>query len=297
MQHSEKLCFVQFLHPQSEPSRSRGSKWNSEKHVRKYLRADGRYLDGDRPAEGTIEFWGEREAESVVASEFQRPVPYGPRRAWSPCYEKKEDYQGLQNTDPFVFGGFYYTGCQQYTSLGPTQLRFLSKGSVVLFGSRVGGAFALDTVFVVAGWIDHDADNYRSVLEGKVLDAYWDVTLAPRYADGDALCGPVLPFCLPREGASERLYFGATYDCPFEGRFSFVPCLPAGSASAGFPRPTIELPGVLSPDLARKYKLNCRCIMSGVVNLWESVVGQVLRQGQLLGIELSVPGLCGSGPS
>ena len=165
---------------------------------------------------------------------------------------------------------------------------------MVLFGSRVGGAFALDTVFVIASWIDHDADSYRSLLEGQVPDAYWDVTLAPRYADGDPLCRPVLPVCLRGEGASERLYFGATHDCPFEGMFSFVPCLPAGSASAGFPRPTIELPGVVSPDLGRKYKVNCRCNMSGVVNLWENVVGQVLRHGQLLGIELSVPGLCGS---
>ena len=294
---SEKLCFVQFLHPQFEPSRSSGSKWNSGKHARKYLRADGRYLDGDHPAEGTIEFWGEWEAESVVACEFRRPVPYGPRRAWLPCYEKKEDYRGLQNTDPFVFGRFYYTGCQQHTSRGPTRLRFLSKGSVVLFGSRVGGAFALDTVFVVASWIDHDSVNYRSVLEGQVPDAYWDVTLAPRYADGDPLCGPVLPVCLPGDGASERLYFGATYDCRFEGMFSFVPCLPAGPASAGFSRPTIELPGVVNPDLARKYKVNYECDMSDVVNLWENVVGQVLRQGQLLGIELSVPRICGSVPS
>ncbi len=292
MPPSERLCFVQFLHPQSEPSRTKGSRWNSDKHTRKYLRVDGQYLDGEYPVDGTIEFWGEWEAESVLASEFQGPLRHGPRRAWSPCYEQKDDYRGLQNTDPFVFGGFHYTGCQQHTSRGPTQLRFLSKGSVVLFGSRVGGAFALDTVFVVSSWIDHDVVTHRSVLEGRVPDAYWDVTLAPRYADGDPLCGPVLPVCLPGDGASERLYFGATYDCPFEGMFSFVPCLPAGSASAGFSRPTIELPGVVNPDLPRKYKINEQRDMAKVVNLWERVVGQVLRQDLLLGIELLVPGPC-----
>lgn len=291
---TEKRCFVQFLHPQSEPSRQVGARWNTGGHARKYLRADGCYLDGDLLIDGTMEFWGEWEAESVLVGEFGRPDPGGPRRVWKPCYEKKADYAGLQNTDPFVFGGFYYTGCQQHTSRGPTQLRFLNEGSVVLFGSRVGGAFALDTVFVVASWIDHDAVTYRSVLQGRVPDAYWDVTLAPRYAREDPLCAPASAVCLPEDGASERLYFGATYDYPVGGMFSFVPCLPAGSVSAGFARPTIELPGVINPDLSRKYKISHRHEPEGLVTLWEKVVDQVLRQGLLLGVEVSVPDLCRS---
>ena len=292
----EKLCFVQFLHPQSEPSKQSGSGWNTGEHVRKYLRADGRYLDGDRPADGPIEFWGEWEAESVVACEFKGRESPKPRRVWWPCYEKKAGYGGLQNTDPFVFGGFYYTGCQQHTSQGPTQLRYLSRGSVVLFGSRVGGAFALDTVLVVDSWIDHDAATYRSVLKARVPDAYWDVTLAPRYAGADPVCGPVSPVCLPGVEVSDRLYFGATYDCPFEGMFSFVPCMPPGSLRSGFPRPIIELPGVINPAAARKYRSNPQRSLAEVAMLWQQVVDQVSCQGLLLGIEVSVPGSCWSSP-
>ena len=41
-----------------------------------------------------------------------------------------------QNTDPFVFGErFHYTGCLRHTRRGPTQLRYLAPGSLVLFGS------------------------------------------------------------------------------------------------------------------------------------------------------------------
>ena len=104
---AEKLCFVQFLHPQSEPTRNSGSRWNTGKHVRKYLCTDGAYLDGDQAIDGPIEFWGEWEAESVVAREFRSGDPQGPRRVWRPCYEKKTDYCGLQNTDPFVFEGSF----------------------------------------------------------------------------------------------------------------------------------------------------------------------------------------------
>jgi len=40
-----------------------------------------------------------------------------------------------------------------------TQLRNLSRGSVILFGSKRPGRpeFTLDTVFVVAGFVDHGA--------------------------------------------------------------------------------------------------------------------------------------------
>ena len=165
---------------------------------------------------------------------------------------------------------------------------------MVLFGSRVDGAYALDTVFVVASCIDHDAVTYRSLLKGRVPDAYWDVTLAPRYAGEDPLCGPVSPLCLPGDGASERLYFGATYDDPVGGMFLFVPCLPAGSASAGFARPTIELPDVISPNLSRKYKLNVQRDPADLVKLWEQAVDQVLCQDLLLGGEVSIPGRCRS---
>ena len=88
----------------------------------------------------------------------------------------------------------------------------LRKGSVVLFGSRVAGQYVVDTVFVVAGCIDHEAATHRELLSGKVPDAYWDVTLKPLYASGTDRRAWM---CLPGEGLSWRLYFGATYENPF----------------------------------------------------------------------------------
>jgi hypothetical protein len=95
----------------------------------------------------------------------------GPHHIFSPYYQRPASYHRLQNTDPFVFGErFLFTICQQHTATGPTQLRFLERGSVILFGSSVGRRFVLDTVFVVSRWIDHDHASYQQKLEGQVLE-------------------------------------------------------------------------------------------------------------------------------
>ena len=283
----EKLCFVQLIHPGGEPTAARGRAWNRRSHVRKFMRVRGECLLDGMLVEDELEFWGEWEAESELVEVHNPPMPGGPDRVWSPYWLKKDDYKGFQNTDPFVFGGFHYTGCMQRRKNGPNQLRYLARGSVVLFGSRVGGQYVVDTVFVVDDWIDHDADSYRRLLAGKVPDAYWDVTLEPRYANE---ADKESWFCLPGEGLSWRLYFGATYDEPIEGMFSFIPCQPSGTLGGGFARPAIQLPGVVKPDLPRKYLLNPQEDLANVVNFWERVAEQVRAQGLAMGVSLEVPG-------
>ena len=291
----ENLHFVQFLHPGGEPTPKSGAGWNRGKHTRKYLVVDGRYLNSHcRPVAGPVEFWGEWEAESEPVKVFGNQGWGGPQRIWRPYYEKKVSYAGLQNTDPFVFGGFYYTGCQQRTKSGPTQLRYLQRGSVVLFGSRVGGQFAVDTVFVVKDWVDHDAASYRHRLHGLVPDAYWDVTLYPRYSKegcgdlADGRFGKAPDFCVIPE-TSWRLYIGATYDEPFEGMFSFFPCQPSGATDTGFSRPAIYIPNIINPDLARKYRLNPPTSIDDVKARWRQVAEQVQAHGLKLGIAAKVP--------
>ena len=283
---TEKLCFVQLLHPGGEPTAALGRRWNRGRHVRKFLRAGGQYVHNDDLVDGVVDFWGEWESESELVGEFRRPLVHGPKRVWRPYWVEKEDYWGLQNTDPFVFGGFYYTGCLQRRENGPTQLRYLARGSVVLFGSRVAGSFVVDTVFVVDDWIDHDGSSYEALLRGKVPDAYWDVTLKPRYANES---GKKAWFCSPGEGLSWRLYFGASYDSPVEGMFSFVPCKPSAEAPGGFPRPSIELPGIVNPDFGRNFRLNPQSGVGNVVGLWERVAEQVQYQGLSLGVCLDLP--------
>src|SRR5262245_14107376 len=173
-----KLCFVQFIHPGGEHRPDSGAlkRWNRESHKRKFLRNPGRYVTYGNIQEGHVAFWGEWEPESRVVKEIFHPIPKGPRYIYEPFYLVPASYRGLQNTDPFVFGErFYYTGCQQRTRNGPTQLRYLSRGSVILFGSCLDKSkFVLDTLFVVDGWVDHNEKNYKDVLGSKVSQAYID---------------------------------------------------------------------------------------------------------------------------
>lgn len=236
----DRLCFVQFLHPGGEhqPDAGRVRTWNRNDHRRKFLRSPGRYLGANGPQDGRIVFWGEWEPESVAIAEVEEPLPDGPRWVYEPYFVPPEgasdeaEYGGRQNTDPFVFGRrFLYTGCLQHKQGRPTQLRNLTRGSVILFGScRSGSRFVVDTVFVVADHIDHTKLDHRDRLRGRVPPTYEAVTLAPWYANTD------------EPARIHRLYIGATYDETVEGMFSFVPCLPNALAPKGFARPTVRLP-------------------------------------------------------
>ena len=177
----DKLCFVQFVHPggEHEPDHDYCKHWNFAKHRRKFLRTDGGYRSGQASPtrRGEIVFWGEWEPESQVSS-FTAPLTHGPRFLHEPYYSKSTQPDG-QNTDPFVFGrNFLYTECRQHTAKGPTQLRYLTQGSVVLFGSCLERSFfALDTVFVVDDHVEHDATNYKSRLKGIVSEIYKMATI------------------------------------------------------------------------------------------------------------------------
>lgn len=288
-----KLCFVQFLHPGPEHQPDGGSfkSWNRSGHLRKFLKHTGRYVRDGRLAEGEIVFWSEWEPESEVVSEIQSPLDGGPRYIYRPFYVKPTSYPGLQNTDPFVFGErFYYTLCRQTSSRGttqfPTQLRHLKRGSVILFGSCVRGGFALDTVFVVEDWIEHSRANFRARLADAIPEAYKDVTVAPCYQepfDGANGCAPQNP-SLPL-----RLYFGATYDNPLHGMFSFFPCLEYEKGVRGFARPRISMRGVIKDTHKQNYKLTLGDSLDDVKALWDEVVSQVEGQGLRLGVFTDIP--------
>lgn len=76
-----------------------------------------------------------------------------PACLWLPYYViPDDDCEGLHNTDPFIFGDqFLYSNCKQPSSL---RLRSLDRGSVIAFGSRKAGRWLLDTVLVVACFVD-----------------------------------------------------------------------------------------------------------------------------------------------
>lgn len=287
----DKVCVVQFLHPggEHEPEAGRIKRWNRNDHRRKFLKSPGRYLPLEahepQPQQGEIVFWGEWEAESDVVAEIGAPLPDGPRWVYAPYFALPAHgadeawYAGRQNTDPFIFGDrFRYTGCLQHKRTGPTQLRHLTRGSVILFGScRDRSRFVVDTVFVVADHLDHTKQNHRDRLRGRVPATYEAVTLAPWYVDPDSAF------------RSHRLYEGATFDDRVAGMFSFFPALPAALAPRGFARPTIRLPGVITDRHSQGYRLNPQARAADAVPLWEGVVRQITEQGLMLGIGAALP--------
>ena len=281
---------MQFLHPGAEhlPDSPGVREWTriEDGHARKYLRCPGRCLrslDGTAD-EGEIGFWGEWEPPSRTEA-MTNPLPDGPRWIHRPYWSRQTSYRGLQNTDPFVFGDrFFYTGCLQYTKLGATQMRNLARGSVILFGSKRPGRaeFTVDTVFVVADFIDHSFRNYRRKLVGVIPETYTAVTLSPWYADVGGCAAQEL-------SRTYRLYFGATIENPFDGMFSFFPCVSGGRICSGFARPTIHIPGVITPSMTQNKRLNPQQSLADVKLLWEEVVHQVLRHDLALGAFAALP--------
>lgn len=276
---ADALAFVQFIHPGHEHAPDAGDikSWNRGPHRRKFLLADGTYLLGSERCEGRVAFWGEWEPPSRVVARYPADGDL-PRFVHEPILERPDSFRGLQNTDPYVFGDrFLYTGCQQHTNRGATetQLRRLSRGSVILFGScRDLTRFVVDTVFVVADSVDHSFRDHKEVLHGVVADHYWAVTLGPWYADG----GDAMSF---------RLYLGATPQDPVEGMFSFVPCVPAESTEdPRFPRPELRLLGSITPHLRQGKKMTKLASLHDVAGVWAQVVEQVERHDLALGTRI-----------
>jgi hypothetical protein len=276
----EKLCFVQFIHPGGEhgPDAPGMKRWNVGLHRRKFLRSTGVALDSSRQKQrDELIFWGEWEPESRV-DEVASPVAEGPRFVQRPFYSDPPSEGWRQNTDPFVFGDqFHYTGCLQHTRHGPTQLRFLGRGSVILFGSCIGRSkFVLDTLFVVDRWVHHTEADHQHALEGQISDVYRAVTIDSWYSG---------PGC---DSNSYRLYFGATPEQPVGEMFSFFPASTSERHPNGFPRPEIRL-DLITPNLTQGKRLNPQTSLSDVRRLWSAVAKQVEASGLLLGVHADLP--------
>ncbi len=279
----DKRLIVQFIHPGSEhrPDRWGLKEWNAAKyHKRKFLTSEGSFIDArGHSHRDRLVFWGEWEPQSRAIACFASDSPGMPRYLFEPYYAVPSSYRGLQNTDPFVFGDrFHYTGCLQHSEGGVTQLRFLKKGSLLLMGSCINNRahFGIDTVFVIAEYIDHHIGDYEKVLGEVVSDTYWDVTIRPWYENLSDL------------ERSHRLYFGATPEDPVDGMFSFFPCLPLEAEPRRFPRPQIQLSGIVNPRLCQNRK-HTLVPPGNAKQTWDEVVRQVREQGRLLGARADLP--------
>ncbi len=286
-----KLCFVQFLHPGGEHKPDDGliKKWNTKSHQRKFLRQAGRYVADGKVEKGKMLFWGEWEPESKV-TEVDGPVDQGPRFIYEPYYVVPKPCDRLQNTDPFVFGEqFHYTVCLQPDF---PQLRHLSKGSVILFGSCKDHAFVLDTVFVVDEWIDYIIANYAEDLAGAISQEYEEVTILPLYWELIAeskSCSRRKRSCTPPNAEQTwRLYFGASHVKRVHGMYSFFPCQRYDVNTGGFPRPRISL-SEIADEKSRGIKRTYIGRLDEMKLLWDKVVEQVKDQGLAPGVYAEMP--------
>jgi hypothetical protein len=192
----------------------------------------------------------------------------------------------LMNTDPFVYGEhFFYSICKQNNTHGPTAMQRLARGSVILFGSgQHRSQFVVDTVFVIADYVDWDLTNYRKRLAGVVPPEYFHSTLEPiAYEMKVRNLSPSQTF---------RLYIGATVEKPCEGMFSFFPCLPAKDGTdKGFARPAVRRTGIITDNLTQGQRMNPMPDVAAVRALWTDVARQVLAQGLDLGVHADLPRL------
>ena len=287
----DRLCFVQFIHPglEHEPDSAIGRSWNVEMHRRKFLKQSGRSLASldAAPAASKLVFWGEYEPPTARVKSYAHAVPDGPRFLFAPApVPFHPNDPPLMNTDPFVFGDrFFYSICKQNNKRGPTAMQRLARGSVILFGSgQHRSQFVVDTVFVVADYVDWNLSNYRERLQDVVPPEYFHSTLEPiAYEMKVRDLSPSQTF---------RLYLGATRETPYEGMFSFFPCLPAQVGEArGFARPILRRAGIITDNLTQGQRLNPQPDVAAVRALWTDVARQVLDQGLCLGVHADLPKL------
>lgn len=274
---------VQFPHPGGEHDMSRRQirEWQSgsASHRRTFLQVDGRFresLDGPDVV-GGLAAWVEWEAQACLICELD-PVAGGPSWLCDPVVDglapTPEDGSPPQNTDPFVFGDrFRYTACRQPTN---RKLRALGRGSLILLGSSVGGDFVLDTVFVVAEYIDHTATTYDGLPSSVSSDDHRRFTLDPWYGWGD-------------DGTTYRLYLGATPDEPVEGMFSYVPCRPQAGDRSAFARPAIHLPPFVDPRVRMQARSSSVVEPKVVADAWRTVADSVMEAGLCFGTRFTLP--------
>jgi hypothetical protein len=271
---------VQFPHPGGEhnPGNCRRQPWNAGDHRRKFLQSEGRCVAKDGSlSDGALVFWGEWEAPSIIKERWVKKDPL-PRFLHVPIWEH-QTAGGMprQNTDPWVFGdSFRFSNCRQLTpQRNPSALQKLTPGSMVLFGSTIGGEFVVDTVFVVK-----DFCTFSPGKPPETDEAFRVCTVESLITTGNAAADPF------------TLYRGATYEAPINGMYSFVPCRRADTAQARFLRPSISLPGYVNPSSTQTARgAKDPRSAADVREQWENVRKQVLDASCLLGVWFATPQL------
>lgn len=271
--------FVQFPHPGNEhhPAGQAMGWHRGRTHGRKFMLCRGRYAGADGVAvDGEVVFWGEWEPPSEIVARWE-PSGDLPRALHRPYWITPGDDGFRQNTDPWVFGErMILSNCRQVARGRPSAVQQLTRGSVVCFGSTIGGVFCADTVMVIA--------SAETWVPGAGADLGAGEAFRVCAAESLSCGGGRLPGRL-------TLYRGATIDDPVNGMYSFVPALTAARPYPRFARPGVELselnqlirPGRQSPWRSHSMppgELHAK---------WDAIRCEVLAAGLVLGVSLDTP--------
>jgi hypothetical protein len=188
-----------------------------------------------------------------------------------PVWEHPTSNGARQNTDPWVFGNsFRYSNCKQRAQAG---LRKLRPGSVIFFGSTLHGKFVVDTVFVVA-----NSTPFTPRHPPNVDDAFGVCTIESLRT-------------MVQDDFDFTLYDGATFEEPFNGMFSFVPCRRFDAGDYRFARPVLNLPRSYKVSNTRQpYGTKDPLTMEQVFERWDDARRQVLSADCLLGTHFRTAG-------
>lgn len=233
--------------------------WNDKKHKRKLIKTKGDTLIQNKLEKNkTLYFWGEWEPPSIFHilnnSTNQNHLPH---HVHTPILTGN----GKQNTDPFVFGDqFLYSNCRQ--SSRNSKLKYLEKGSIILFGSNKQEKFLLDTLFVVQDSIKINKSNLKEI-KIRTPETFHKTVLEKINIENNY-----------------RLYFSATYKKPYNEMYSFFPCKTEDPKD--FSRPIIKYKGI-------KNKAQNFYEIENSDNFYKEIVKQVKDQGCGLGVRAELP--------
>jgi len=309
---------VQFLHPGTQYSvkkdwkKNKRMPWNKDAHHRKFLKAKGQFVDGDKLSDKQeLCFWGEWEPDSELETiNVNNNLKDFPNYIHKPIL--KVSSEGSQNTDPLVFGdAFYYSLCQQFRNYAqkgkqPTALKSLERGSIILFGSHIKETdgkeyFALDTVFVVGEYKDYQESTAEKDLKGFVPDDYYQIRMLTTHKKSSTIsssacgggCSPTSS--LPQKGCDSpseegnnnelllRCYKGATFEKPIDGMYSFVPCKIADGN--GFGRVKIKISDEISGQTQGYHFIKINATPKDLKDFWQELKQDVKKQGYELGVK------------
>lgn len=265
----------------NQPINCRNSRCNST-HYRKFMEHEGEYVTRLNPTQSTkdtLRFWGEYEGFSkfrLLGRNLNNTNHNNPCAVHFPFYYPNWVNRGsttpacvnCHNTDPFIFGDyFYYAFCLK------NQLN-IQPGDIVIFGSRVNqNDFVLDTLFVIDGSMSvHPLSQYDTI--------YQESTLIRAYGNVTANNAPTMP-----------VHIGKKFT-PNNGIFSFVPARAKNNAqfsrdfNTGFGRPIITNILLCIGFSSNKQGQGAQSIMLTIPQtkcVWEQIATEVLRQGFVLG--------------